>query len=201
MANPATGIPWINSFTDNSGSLWDRLRLGGIFFPGMWSCAAHKKRQLDIVKVRGRDGVRILDNGYFGVGLTCMGTFWQQSQWDEFQEILPDFDPQKTIAIPGGRVIGRSPLDIYHPAAAILGVGTVYIVEIGIAKPERGMLQIPLELIQWFTRPKIFVQGFAGADDNAQHARAPLFAPEFAVDAPSASTGQKLNDDPIAGFR
>lgn len=191
---PSTNIPWINSKSDNSGSLWDSLRLGGTLFPGLWSCSAHKKRQLDIVKVRRLDGVRILDNGYFGVGLSCMGTFWQKSQWDRFQQILPDFDPQRA----GG---GRSPLDCYHPAAALLGVGTVYIVEFGVSKPERGMLQIPLELLQWFPKPKIFVQGFAGADDNAHHAAAPLAAPEFAVDPPSNHTADAMNDDPIAGFR
>lgn len=191
---PATNIPWINSQTDNSGSLWDTLILGGTVFPGLWSCSVHKKRQLDVVKVRRLDGVRILDNGYFGVGMSCVGKLWLKSQWDRFQQILPDFDPQRA----GG---GRSPLDCYYPSAALLGVGTVYIVEIGVAKPERGMLEIPLELLQWFPKPKIFVQGFAGADGNNRHADAPLVAPEFAVENPSANTGQKLNDDPIAGFR
>lgn len=196
MANdsPATNIPWINSLTDNSGSLWDSLILGGIVFPGMWSCVAHKKRQLDVVKVRRLDGVRILDNGYFGVGMSCTGTLWLKSQWDRFQQILPDFDPQR----PGG---GRSPLDCYHPAAALLGVGTVYIVEFGVAKPEHGMLQIPLELLQWFPKPKIFVQGFAGAADTPHNAGAPLVAPEFAVDPPSKHTADAMNDDPVAGFR
>lgn len=176
-----TNVPWINSLTDNSGSLWDKLRLGGIIFPGKWSGKVSKKRELDIVKVRRLDGVRILDNGYFGTAMSYTGTLWTPDQWDTFQTILPTFDPQR----PGG---GRSPLDYYHPAGAVLGVGTVYIVEIGIAEPSNGMLTIPLELLQWYPRPKPFVQGFAGTRQSG----APLNPADFKVTPPSGNTGANL---------
>ena len=176
-----TRIPWINSLTENRGSLWDYLRLGGIVFPGKWIVTTSKKRELDIVKVRRLDGVRILDNGYFGVALSAKGTLWNQAQFDFLQEILPDFDPQA----PGG---GRSPLDCYHPAAALLGVGTVYIAEFSVGEPASGMLPLQIEMLQWFPKPKIFVQGFSGT----RRSGAPLNQSDFNVDKPSDSTGDKL---------
>jgi hypothetical protein len=176
-----TDIPWINSFSDNSGSLWDQLRLGGVVWPGLWALKTSKKRELDIVKIRRLDGVRILDNGYFGVALTARGKLWRADQWSEVQRILPDFDPQS----PGG---GRSPLDQYHPASALLGVGTVYIAEIAIDEPSGGMLPLSIEMVQWFPRPKPFVQGFAGT----RRSGAPLNPEDFEVTSPAADTGAKL---------
>jgi hypothetical protein len=176
-----TAIPWINSLTDNRGSLWDSLRLGGVVWPGKWTCRVSKKRELDVVKVRRLDGVRILDNGYFGVALSCAGQFWLPQQWDAFQIMLPKFDPQRA----GG---GRSPLDFYHPAGAMLGVGTVYIAEIGIGEPSNGIMPLALELLQWFPRPKPFVQGFAGTRQSGE----PINPDDFAVKKPSANTGDKL---------
>lgn len=176
-----TQIPWINSLDDNRGSLWDLMRLGGITFPGKWSCATNKKRELDIVKIRRLDGVRILDNGYFGVGLSAKGIIWTEAQWQRLQTIMPNFDPQS----PGG---GRSPLDIYHPAAAFFGVGTVYIAEFKLEEPSGGMLPMGIDMVQWFPRPKPFVQGFAGTRQSGQ----PLNPKDFEVDSPSGSTADKL---------
>lgn len=174
-------VPWINGDDSPGVSTWDQLRLGGIVWPGLWTCKPSKKRELDIVKVRRFDGVRILDNGYFGTALSCAGKLWRKDQWDDLQSFLPDFDPQR----PGG---GRSPLDIYHPAAAFFSVGTVYIVEIALGDPVGGILPLALELLQWYPRPKPFVQGFAGTRQSG----APLNAQDFAVDKPSANTAGNL---------
>lgn len=175
-------IPWINSFTDNSHSLWDQMRLSGIDMPGKWQCRPTKKRQLDIVKIRLRDGVTILDNGYFGVELTTSGVIWNEPDFSELQSILPSIDPQKA----GG---GRSPLDIYMPAAALMGVGTVYIAQIVVQPPARGQLTVDIDMVQWFAKPKPFIQGFAGTR-NPHIVNGTLGG--ISPVKPSANTGSKL---------
>lgn len=177
-----TLLPFINSLTNNRFSAWDILRLGGDTVPGVWQLRANKKRDLIIVKLRLRDGVGILDNGYFGVGLSATGRFWLPQQWATFQEQFPKFDPPQ----PGGT---RSPLAIFHPAAAFLGVSTVYISEFDLPPPSGGYINISIEMVQWFPRPKPFIQGFAGT----RKAGAPLASDEFNVPVPpSANTGDKL---------
>jgi|SRR6478609_521398 len=180
-----TAIPFIYDPSGASYSLWDQMLLGGIYWPGLWAIGATKKRSLDIVKVRRKDGTMTLDNGYFGAELTAYGRLWTPAQFTELQEILPNFDPQR----PGG---GRSPLDLYHPAAALLGCNTIYIQEFGVPPPgiaaggPAGSIVLTIAMVQWCADLKVFVQGFAGA----RKANAPLNADDFEL--PSANTGSKV---------
>ncbi len=174
-------VPWIHDTGANTSnaSLWDVMTLGGVSWAGVWAIEVGKKRELDIVKVRRLDGVRIRDNGYFGVTLKATGRIWTPEDWEAFQDILPLFDPQR----PGG---GRSPLDIYHPAAALFGVHTVYIESLEMPQPGNGIVTISMGLVQWFPAPKPFVQGFAGTSS----ANKPLFLDSDR--GPSTNTGANL---------
>lgn len=181
-----SGIPFVYDLAINPEySLWDQMYLGGVYWPGVWSIGASKKRSLDIVKVRRKDGTMTLDNGYFGAELTAYGRLWTPAQFDELQEILPNFDPQR----PGG---GRTPLDLYHPAAALLSCNTVYLQSLavpplgGSGGAPRGSIIMTIDMVQWCSDLKIFVQGFAGA----RKANAPINASDFEL--PSANTGSKL---------
>lgn len=169
-----TRIPFINSLTDNSGSAWDQLRLGGFTVPGAWTCEVSKKRDLMIVKLRLRDGVGILDNGYFGVALELSGRIWTPDQWYELQDQFPNYDPPRQ----GG---SRSPLYVYHPAAAFLGVSLIYIAEFKLPPPSGGILPLSIGAVQWFPRPKPFIQGFAGT----RRSGAPINSTDFDVPPPS----------------
>lgn len=179
-----TNIPFVYDPIGTS-SLWDQMLLGGIYWPGLWSIGATKERALDIVKVRRKDGTMTLDNGYFGAELQAVGRLWTPAQFDELQRILPDFDPQR----PGG---GRTPLDLYHPTAALLACNTVYIRKLGVPPPGApgggppGSIVFIIDMVQWCSDLKVFVQGFAGA----RKAGAPLNPGDFEV--PSANTGSKL---------
>ena len=177
-----TRLPFINSTTgDPASKVWDQLRLGGAMLPGAWRVSPSKKRDLIIIKLRLRDGVGILDNGYFGVALEATGRLWTEEQWFTFQDLYPNFDPPQ----PGGT---RSPLAIFHPAAAFFGVSTVYIGEFKLPPPGGGVMQPSFDMVQWFPRPKPFIQGFAGT----RKAGAPLAGDEFGVPKPSSNTGDKL---------
>jgi hypothetical protein len=174
-------IPWIHPQDNATDSLWDQLRLGGIQWPGLWMLSVTKKRSLDIVKVRRKDGTMTLDNGYFGCEMKATGSLWTQDQFDELQAILPYFDPQRR----GG---GRTPLDIYHPAAALLAVHQCYIGLIEVPPVQGGRLSFGFDIVEWCADLKPFIQGFAGA----QKANTPVNARDFSVDSPANNTGDKL---------
>lgn len=173
-------VPFVNSPDSVATfSLWDQLHLGGITWPGLWAIGVKKKRSLDIVKIRRRDGTMTLDNGYFGAELDAVGRIWTFDQWTKLQAILPNFDPQRR----GG---GRSPLGIYHPGAALLGCNQVYIQELGIPAPgsPRSSVIFNIGMVQWCADLKLFVQDFAGT----QRAGDSIDLPQV----PSADTGSKL---------
>lgn len=178
-----SGIPFINDPAVGSAtfSLWDTMQLGGIVWPGLWAMGATKKRSLDIVKVRRKDGTMTLDNGYFGAELKAFCRIWTKEQWDRLQVILPNFDPQRA----GG---GRSPLDIYHPSAALLSCSQVYIEEFGVPPPGSPAQSVVLtiNMVQWCSDLKIFVQGFAGTRKAGDSLEGITPVP------PSSNTGDKL---------
>ena len=182
-----SGLVWLN-LDDNDAAVdgadvspWDTLYLGGVVWPGIWQVGLSKKRSLDIIKVRRLDGTRTLDNGYFGAEIRAQGRIWTREQFDSLQAILPYFDPQRR----GG---GRSPLDISHPAAALLGVHQVYIGQIEVPPAQPGVLLFGLDMVEWCADYKPYIQGFAGT----RQANKPLNAQDFNVDAPSGNTGDKL---------
>jgi hypothetical protein len=160
-------------------SLWDNLFLGGTDWPGVWRIEVTKSRTVTKVKVKGKDGVTTTDEGYDGATLRAVGVIWLQEQFDDLQALLPNFDPRQ----PG---VTRTPLDIYTPATALLGVDSVYLEKVNVTPPEGGKLTITLDLSEWFpstktTKTTTKVKGF----DGTSKAGAPLNASDFKVTPPS----------------
>lgn len=169
-------------------SLWDFLWLGGGLVPGM--CAdfdVSKERSIDLAKQKGKDGITLTDNGYDGAPCKATQILWTKKQWDDFTVWLPNYDPQK----PGG---SRTPLDIVHPAANLLGVRSVYLKKIHTSNPVKGILRVDFEMVQWFpatatAKSKGATKGFDGTDNKSG---AVLDPNAFVVPQPSADTGSKL---------
>jgi hypothetical protein len=152
--------------TENFGPwAWDSLWLGGDLLPGVWRTKPSKSRDVEKIKVKGSDGITLKDNGTNATGLTIVGRLWTQDQWEAFQEILPNIDPEK----PGAT---RTPLDIYSALPELFGVRGVYIEKIEADPPESaaGFLTITITATKWFpaTKPtssnQKSVKGFDGAD-------------------------------------
>lgn len=171
-----------------NGSFWDLLWLGGGLVPGL--CADFdivKSRSIDIAKQKGTDGITLTDNGYDGAPVKATQILWTQNQWDDFQEWLPNYDPQR----PGG---SRTPLDIIHPAATLLSVASVYLNKIHVSQPVKGILRVDFEMTQWFAATKAAggkaaLKGFDGVNNKTG---AVLDPNAFAIPKPSADTGSKL---------
>lgn len=173
-------VPYFTE-TEIGNSLWDELFLGGVNWPGVWEVTVTKGRDIDKVKQKGKDGRTLTDNGYEGAELEAVGRIFRQSDFDDLQDILPRFDPK----VPGAT---RTPHDIYHPAAALLGVDAVYIEKIRVTPPKAGVLTVTLTISEYFpetknTNNKKEVQGF----DGAQNSGAPLNAQDFQVNSVSTA--------------
>jgi hypothetical protein len=176
------------AYTQNS--LWDYLFLGGVLWPGICLIQCDKSRSVDPAKEKGKDGVTLTDNGFDASPVKATLMLWTQAQWDELNQIMPNFDPRK----PGG---SRSPLEIWHPALELLSIQSVYLRKISVSTPTGDILRVDLDMIEWFPETKIAkgttgtakkAKGFQGADK----AGAPLNPDDFKVTSPSSNTAQKL---------
>lgn len=182
-------LPYWHPVGENpAGSLWDFLWLGGGLVPGF--CVAfdiEKSRSIDQAKQKGQDGITLTDNGYEGAPVKATQILWKQSHWDDFTDWLPNYDPQR----PGG---SRTPLDIVHPAAALLAVHSVYLKKIHLANPVKGILRVDFEMVQWFpatatAKSKAAAKGFDGTNNKNG---AVLNPNDFKVNDPASDTGSKL---------
>ena len=175
---------WVSEQTAN-GSLWDFIWLGGVLWPGIWTVDIKKARSIDQAKAKGKDGISLTDNGYKAAPVNATGLLWLAKHLSDLEEILPNFDPETV-----GQA--RGALDIYHPAAQLLGIKQVYLEEIGTSNPVKGVLKVSLSMIQWFPSTKTFgTKPLKGFDGTAKSG-AKLDARDFSVPKPSADTGSKL---------
>jgi len=130
---------------------WDALILGEDEWPGVWEISgAGVSRKIDIKKQAGTDGASMTDEGYQPAQLTITGTIWTKDQWSELQRLIPKVHPRK----PGG---SRTPMEIYHPQSALLGITQIYINKIGIPKKPSagdGLLTLSMSAVEWVPAPK-----------------------------------------------
>lgn len=154
---------WVSP--DYANSLWDNLWLGGTDWPGVWQVTVKKSRDVDKAKQAGKDGVTTTDKGYNGAEVNAVGKLWLASHLEDFQALLPNFDPRK----PG---VTRTPLDIYTPVTALFGVDSVYIEAIEAGHPTpAGVLTVTLKMSEWFPATKTTsttkkVKGFDGTSKS-----------------------------------
>lgn len=128
--------------------LWDTLLLGGEVMPGIAAVTCEVERKLDIQPVKGGDGATIQDQGYVPGPVGIALKIWLPEQWTELQRLMPRIHPRA----PGGV---RSPLEIIHPAANVLGVHTVYVHKIAAPVVDRARAAVvAIQAVQWFPAPK-----------------------------------------------
>lgn len=128
--------------------LWDTLLLGGEVMPGIAAVTCEVERKLDVQPIKGGDGATIQDQGYVPGPVGIALKIWLPEQWVELQRVLPRIHPRA----PGGV---RSPLEIIHPAANVLGVHTIYVSKIAAPVIDRSRAAvIAIAGIQWFPAPK-----------------------------------------------
>lgn len=177
---------WVDSLGEGVASLWDFLWLGGVLIPGLWSVEIVKARSIDVQKVKGQDAATLTDNGYELATVKMVGRLWREDQVNLMQERLLQFDPIRAGSV-------KYPLDIYHPAAVMQGVKSIYIKSITVPNPSGGFLQISIDAIEWAkptaTTTSKKAKGFSGADNKNGSALNPE---DFSVKKPSGNTGKNL---------
>jgi hypothetical protein len=155
----------------SQGFEWDTLYIGGVALPGGWRIEGAKSRDTDKVKAPDQDGYTLTNKGYAGGTIKAIGQLWAQEQLDDFWAIANDIDPEF--------VTQSTPYDIYHPASEMLWVTSVYVKQMAVAGPVKGVFTITLDLEQWMPETKV------APTKNSNKAKAPTKAAGF----DGASTG------------
>jgi hypothetical protein len=126
---------------------WDQVTLGPVKLPGIWTVEGEATLELEVKKTRGKDGARFRDNGYDPAELTLVGRMIERSDWNTMQSALKQIHPR--LGKP------RNPLTLEHPAAAYLGVTTVYVKSVSTPRMEGGILTLEIDVLEWVEAPKV----------------------------------------------
>jgi hypothetical protein len=155
---------------DLSSDQWDVLWLGGVQFPGVWTISGSGvSRKLDVKNPKGAAGASLTDEGDELALLDLDGFMWEQEQIDEFERLLPDIHPRRQ----GGP---KTPLEIYHPMAKLLGIANIYIKQIPIPVHDKKQktLRVSLKSIEWVPTPKVQKKGAGTKGYGAKGGADPL---------------------------
>jgi hypothetical protein len=114
---------------DASGQTpWNTLNLGGKIWPGIWEIDCPVERKIDVKKAKGKDKADIKDEGYEVTKLVLTGRLANKTQFDQFQVLLAEIHPRKAGGV-------RTPTEILHPKANLLGISTIYVNKIDVNTP------------------------------------------------------------------
>ncbi|NBC17440.1 MAG: hypothetical protein GVY18_09035 [Bacteroidetes bacterium] len=164
---------------------WDDLWLGGTKMPGIAQLGGDGiKRKLDVKRQKGKAGARIRDEGDEPAKFHASLFFWNASLFTEFESLKEDINPRKR----GGE---KYVLDLYHPAAAFLGIDRVYVVQIGMPEHDKrqATVRIQIDFLEWFPDPppqKNLGKGKGGP--GCAHGDANKLAEEAGVSCEEAET-------------
>ena len=106
---------------------WDRVYLGGLALPGIAVVRGSAKRRTDRKRSSGVNGARVTHLGWDASELKITVRIWTAEQLDALQPMIGNLKPKSGKA--------PKPVDVYHPALALLGVHTVEVLEVTL--PER----------------------------------------------------------------
>jgi hypothetical protein len=128
---------------------WDTLVLGGVTWPGVCDITGGGLvRKIDVKHAKGQDGATITDEGLEPAKLDITLTVYNQTDWQLLQELLPTVWPRKK----GGE---RTPLEIVHPKAALLGIRYIYLTEVPIPEFDKAkqLLTVTLKCMEYVPQP------------------------------------------------
>jgi len=111
--------------------------------PGVWEITSGQcERQVDHKKTKNKDGAHIKDMGVLPGRFSARGRMVAEADWEILQQVMPDINLRKHGA-------EKSPLAIFHPAIALLGINVVYVERVRVPELRNGILEIQLDLIEW----------------------------------------------------
>lgn len=156
-------------YWDDRDAPWDVLVINDKPLPGVWEIeSAPRRLHLDRKKTKGKDGARLTDLGTKETVVTARGQLQALADWHELQRRLEVLNPR-------GKSRARTPLHIYHPALALMGLTRVYLEEIRAPRVRGGILELGLQLREWVPTPKPTNTDPQGLTDQ-EHAKAQFLA-------------------------
>lgn len=116
--DPGAGVP----FWDDDPDAWDTLTIGGVTVPGICNVSVNKRRDLDVKKANGSDGVTTTDTGYGGAKVKITWKLWTADQWRDRRRVLRLIDPA-----PGKLKDSAVAWTVGHPVFADRGISAIQI--------------------------------------------------------------------------
>jgi hypothetical protein len=128
---------------------WDRVRLGGVYLPGVSTVKGLPTLSFDKKKAGGVDGATITVNGYLPGPIDVECRMWTPSQWKLFQDNvapriwrLPNKDSRK---IPGDALA----MDISHPSLDVWKISSVIVLGVSVVETsEPGVKVVKIKCVQ-----------------------------------------------------
>lgn len=121
----APGAPYVIG----TPSAWDTVFLAGRPVPGVVRLDGYRQRRVDAKPSLGTDGATLTHTGHDPSEIQLKITIWTPEQLADYEEVLKIF--ATTIA-------GKAPpppVDIAHPALAIMGITSVYPKKVTFLRP------------------------------------------------------------------
>jgi hypothetical protein len=141
-------LPWPRTSADTA-RLWDTVTLDGEEWPGLAEVDAEITRRIQRRRARGRDGGRITDGGLDPTEVPIVFKAWKPEHFTALRALIPRLLARRRLA-------DRTPMDVYHPALAVLGITQLYAKTLGAVKPsgQAGMWEMRVTFIEYFQPPR-----------------------------------------------
>ena len=108
---------------------WDRVTIGGQTMPGLAHVEAKPQCKTDHKDAPGSHGANPTFHGYKPAPVTITLTVWTPAQWNDLETAIKRLWPAATKQKP-------KPVDVYHPALAVVSIKSIVIM--GIDTPKDG---------------------------------------------------------------
>lgn len=137
-------------YWEDQPRLWDVVKIGGIALPGVAIPTGGVGRKIDTAEVPGSDtGATQTDLGYEGSAVTVRVRMWTQAHLDAYAQIVKKFRPRRGESKP-------KPVDVIHPALAVLEIRLLTIQRMGVPEPsqEAGIYEASIEFLEFISEVK-----------------------------------------------
>lgn len=136
--------------SEENFSPWDTISFGGQPFPGMARVKSKKSKRVDVKLSKGQSGATYTFVGWKPAEVEVTLTVWTQDQLNQLQNLLPTILPKP------GTLGTNTPVDIYYPSLALIGIRSVLIFDVEALEPgnPKGSWSMKVKAQEWYPPPK-----------------------------------------------
>lgn len=137
-------------YWESAPLLWDTVIIGGLKMPGIARVSGGIGRKINTQAIPGDEsGGTQTDLGYDGGRATITLKFWTQEHLDTFGLFADKYRPKKDEEKP-------APLDVIHPALAVVGMRSLTLEKLGLPEPTSspGVYEAVLDFLEFIPEIK-----------------------------------------------